>query len=219
MKNNTEKDSSSLYSSTKTNSSSKNEDIFPKQRPRAGIKSKVNNFQAGRHTVAVPLNSFSGISHNASFQSKLKFFNNGKPAQKFQHMPIAHDKVISEENDKKENMNIKKIAHNKEDKNKKIKNEKDDIDCNMNINKIIESKNNNSNNSNNINNTNKNNEENNNNIYSKNSKESYLSSELKSENENESENNNNMNDSVEKNTNKEPNLLDLHMNTNKIKEI
>ena len=158
MKNNTEKDSSSLYSSTKTNSSSKNEDIFPKQRPRAGIKSKVNNFQAGRHTVAVPLNSFSGISHNASFQSKLKFFNNGKPAQKFQHMPIAHDKVISEENDKKDNMNIKKIPHNKEDKNKKIKNEKDDIDCNMNINKIIESKNNNSNNSNNINNTNKNND-------------------------------------------------------------
>ena len=137
MKNNTEKDSSSLYSSTKTNSSSKNEDIFPKQRPRAGIKSKVNNFQAGRHTVAVPLNSFSGISHNASFQSKLKFFNNGKPAQKFQHMPIAHDKVISEENDKKDNMNIKKIPHNKEDKNKKIKNEKD---------------------SNNINNTNKNND-------------------------------------------------------------
>ena len=73
-------------------------------------------------------------------------------------MPIAHDKVISEENDKKDNMNIKKIPHNKEDKNKKIKNEKDDIDCNMNINKIIESKNNNSNNSNNINNTNKNND-------------------------------------------------------------
>ena len=158
MKNNTEKDSSSLYSSTKINSSSKNDDIFPKQRPRGGIKSKINNFQSGRHTVAVPLNSFSGISHNASFQSKLKFFNNGKPTQKFQHMPIAHDKVITEENDKKDSMNIKKIAHNKEDKNKKGKNEKDDIDCNININNIIEAKNNNSNNSNNINNSNKNND-------------------------------------------------------------
>ena len=119
MKYNTEKDSSSLYSSTKTNSSSKNEDIFPKQRPRAGIKSKINNFQPGRHTVAVPLNSFSGISHNASFQSKLKFFNNGKPAQKFQHVPLTHDKSIPEENDKIDNMNFKKIAQNKEDKNKK----------------------------------------------------------------------------------------------------
>ena len=83
MKNNKEKDSSSLNSSTKTNSSSKNEDIFAKQRPRGGIKSKINNFQPGRHTIAVPLNSFNGISHNASFQSKLKFFNNGKPTPKF----------------------------------------------------------------------------------------------------------------------------------------
>ena len=61
MKNNKEKDSSSLNSSTKTNSSSKNEDIFAKQRPRGGIKSKINNFQPGRHTIAVPLNSFNGI--------------------------------------------------------------------------------------------------------------------------------------------------------------
>ena len=160
MKYNTIKDSSSLNSTIKTNSSSKNEDIFSKQRPRGGIKSKINNFQPGRHTVAVPLNSFSGISHNASFQSKLKFFNNGKPTQKFQHVPLAHDKVISEDNDKKDNTNIKKIGQNKDDKNKKIKTEKDDIDCNMNINKIIESKNSNSNNSNNINNTNNTNKNN-----------------------------------------------------------
>ena len=117
MKNNKDGDSSNHYSSTKTNSSSKNDDndIFAKNRQRGGIKSKINNFQPGRHTVAVPLNSFSGISHNASFQSKLLFFNAGKTGKKFQHAPVTHDKVITEESEKKENK-IKKSAFNKDDK-------------------------------------------------------------------------------------------------------
>lgn len=159
MYNNKEGDSSSHNSSTKTNSSSLNEDndVFPKNRPRGGIKSKINNFQPGRHTVAVPLNSFSGISHNASFQSKLLFFNGGKPRPKFQHIP--HDKSIPEENDKKENLNIKKTTLNKDDKNKKPKIEKDDLDSNININKILDSKNN----TNSISNKNTNNSNNNNN--------------------------------------------------------
>ena len=159
MKNNKDGDSSNHYSSTKTNSSSKNDDndIFAKNRPRGGIKSKINNFQPGRHTVAVPLNSFSGISHNASFQSKLLFFNGGKPRPKYQHTP--HDKAIVEENDKKENLNIKKTTLNKEDKNKKTKIEKDDLDSNININKLLDAKNstNSSKNTNNNSNSNSNN--------------------------------------------------------------
>ena len=144
MKNNKEKDNSSHFSSAKTSSSPIEEDIdmFPKTRPRGGIKSKINTFQQGRNTITVPLNSFSGISHNANFQSKLLFFNGGKPRQKFQHIPIAHEKVITEE---KEN-NMRKTMLNKDDKFQKSKNEKIDLDNNININKIVESKNNNNNN-------------------------------------------------------------------------
>ena len=158
MKNNKDGDSSNHYSSTKTNSSSKNDDndIFAKNRQRGGIKSKINNFQPGRHTVAVPLNSFSGISHNASFQSKLLFFNGGKTRPKYQHTP--HDKATVEENDKKENLNIKKTTLNKEDKNKKTKIEKDDLDSNININKLLDSKNN-TNSSKNTNNNSNNNDD------------------------------------------------------------
>lgn len=146
MKNN--KDDDNFYSG-KTNSSSKGEngDMLQKIRPRCGVKSnKVNNnnFQSGRHTVAVPLTNFSGISHNASFQSKLLFFNGGKTRPKFQHIPVNHDKVISEENDKID-IKLKKIGSIKDDKNKKVKNDKDDLDSNININKIVESKNANTN--------------------------------------------------------------------------
>ena len=154
MKNNKEFDSSSHLSSAKTNSSLINEDndLLPNTRPRGGIKSKINAFQPQRHTVAVPLNNFSGISHNASFQSKLLFFNGGKPKKTY-HYPIAHDKVITEEKDKKENI-FKKNTLNIEDKSKKTKIEKDDLDSNININKLLDTKNNN--NSNNSNNSNKN---------------------------------------------------------------
>ena len=146
MKNNNEEDKSSHFSSAKTSSSftEEDKDLFPKSRPRGGIKSKLNNFQPGpgRHTIAVPLNSFSGISHNASFQSKLLFFNAGKPRPKFQNIPIAHEKVITEE---KEN-NMRKTMLNKDDIFQKNKNDKIDLDNNININKIVESKNNNNNN-------------------------------------------------------------------------
>ena len=165
MKKNKEDDKSSLFSSAKTSASLTNEDsdLFPKSRPRGGgggIKSKINNFQAGRHTVAVPLNSFSGISHNASFQSKLLFFNAGKTGKKFQHAPVTHDKVITEESEKKENK-IKKSAFNKDDKIQKTKNEKNeniDLENNININKIMDSKTNNNSNKNNNNNNNNDND-------------------------------------------------------------
>ena len=141
MKNNKEIDSSSQLSSAKTNSSLINEDndLLPNTRPRGGIKSKINAFQPQRHTVAVPLNNFSGISHNASFQSKLLFFNGGKPKKTY-HYPIAHDKVITEEKDKKENI-LKKNTLNIEDKSKKTKIEKDDLDSNININKLLDANN------------------------------------------------------------------------------
>ena len=113
---NKKEDNSSNYSTSKTNSSSinkdqnlKNEednDLFPKPRQRVGIKNKMNNNQLGRATMSVPLSSFNGISHNASFQSKLLFFNGGKPRPKFQHIPYAHEK-ISEDNQKKININNK----------------------------------------------------------------------------------------------------------------
>ena len=147
MKNKKEYDKSSQFSSAQTSSSlmEENSDIYLKSRPRGGIKSKINNFQQGRHTVAVPLNTFSGVSHNASFQSKLLFFNAGKPRPKVQHIPMAHDKVITEEKEKeKENKNQKSIV-NKDDKYQKTKYEKIDLDNNININKIMDSKNNNRN--------------------------------------------------------------------------
>ena len=119
---NKKEDNSSYYSTSKTNSSSinkdqnlKNEednDLFPKQRQRVGIKNKMNINQPGRATISVPLSSFNGISHNASFQSKLLFFNGGKPRPKFQHIPYAHER-ISEDNKKK---NILNNMNNKFDK-------------------------------------------------------------------------------------------------------
>ena len=113
---NKKEDNSSNYSTSKTNSSSinkdqnlKNEednDLFPKPRQRVGIKNKMNINQPGRATISVPLSSFNGISHNASFQSKLLFFNGGKPRPKFQHIPYAHER-IAEDNKKKNNINNK----------------------------------------------------------------------------------------------------------------
>ena len=167
MKNKKEDEKINHNSKVKTNSSSKNEDTFSKDseddffqktRPRGGIKSKINNFQAGRNTISVPITKFSGISPNADFQSKLSFFNGGKPHTKFKHMPLPQDKVIKEETEKKENK-IKK-AFNKEEPNKKKNDNNDDIDSNININSLLNSKNNNSNNynSNNKSNNNINNE-------------------------------------------------------------
>ena len=127
-------------SSIKTNSSSINEDTeydkYQKTRARGGIKSKANNFQAGRNTICVPMSNFSGISSNASFQSKLLFFNGGKPPPK--QKKIGTSKAITEESEKKNKI------------------EKDDINSNININNLLNSKNNN-NKSNNANtNANKN---------------------------------------------------------------
>ena len=167
MKNRKEDEKINHNSKVKTNSSSKNEDtfsndsendFFQKTRPRGGIKSKINNFQAGRNTISVPITKFSGISPNADFQSKLSFFNGGKPHTKFKHMPLPQDKVIKEETEKKENK-IKK-TFNKEEPNKKKNDNNDDIDSNININSLLNSKNNNSNNynSNNKSNNNINNE-------------------------------------------------------------
>ena len=124
-------------SSIKTNSSSINEDTendkYQKTRARGGIKSKANNFQAGRNTICVPMSNFSGISSNASFQSKLLFFNGGKPPPK--QKKIGTSKAITEESEKKNKI------------------EKDDINSNININNLLNSKNNNNINSNiNINN-------------------------------------------------------------------
>ena len=162
---NKKEDNSSNYSTSKTNSSSinkdqnlKNEednDLFPKQRQRVGIKNKMNINQPGRATISVPLSSFNGISHNASFQSKLLFFNGGKPRPKFQHIPYAHER-IAEDNKKKNNINNKfdkkfekkvekknekKIEKKEEKKIEKNKYEKafNDINSNTNTNHNINS--------------------------------------------------------------------------------
>ena len=157
------------FSTDKTNSSSINKDTFSKNeedelyhktRTRGGVKHKINNFQPGRATISVPLSSFSGISHNASFQSKLLFFNGGKPRPKFQHIPYAHEKV-PEDSKKKNPLNkFEKKTEKKVEKKveKKNENDFDDIDSNININQIMESKNKNTNNDNkNSSNDNKNN--------------------------------------------------------------
>ena len=156
MINNKEDDS---FSTAKTNSSSINKDtsskneedeLYHKTRTRGGVKHKINNFQPGRATISVPLSSFSGISHNASFQSKLLFFNGGKPRPKFQHIPYAHEKV-PEDSKKKNPLNkIEKKTEKKVEKKveKKNENDIDDIDSNININQIMESKNKNTNNDN-----------------------------------------------------------------------
>ena len=130
MSNKKEEDSSN-FSSTKTNSStinkdntSKNEedDIFYKARIRGGIKHKSNNYQPGRATISVPLTSFSGISHNASFQSKLLFFNGGKPRPKFQHIPYPNERVP--EDNKKKTINKNDIKKNEKKVEKKIEKKK-----------------------------------------------------------------------------------------------
>jgi hypothetical protein len=156
MINNKEADS---FSTAKTNSSSINKDtsskneedeLYHKTRTRGGVKHKINNFQPGRATISVPLSSFSGISHNASFQSKLLFFNGGKPRPKFQHIPYAHEKV-PEDSKKKNPLNkFEKKTEKKVEKKveKKNENDFDDIDSNININQIMESKNKNTNNDN-----------------------------------------------------------------------
>ena len=156
MSNKKEDDS---FSTAKTNSSSINKDtsskneedeLYHKTRTRGGVKHKINNFQPGRATISVPLSSFSGISHNASFQSKLLFFNGGKPRPKFQHIPYAHEKV-PEDSKKKNPLNkFEKKTEKKVEKKveKKNENDFDDIDSNININQIMESKNKNTNNDN-----------------------------------------------------------------------
>ena len=156
MSNNKEDDS---FSTAKTNSSSINKDtsskneedeLYHKTRTRWGVKHKINNFQPGRANISVPLSSFNGISHNASFQSKLLFFNGGKPRPKFQHIPYAHEKV-PEDSKKKNPLNkIEKKTEKKVEKKveKKNENDIDDIDSNININQIMESKNKNTNNDN-----------------------------------------------------------------------
>ena len=157
------KENSSNFSST-INKDSKNEednDIYSKTRQRVGIKNKINNNQAGRATVSVPLSSFNSISHNASFQSKVLFFNGGKP-RKFQHIPYAHERIpednkqkntnykIDKKDDKKIEKKLEKKIEKKEDKkeDKKIekkeekkedKNVEKNIDSNININQIINS--------------------------------------------------------------------------------
>jgi len=142
------------------NFSSKNEeddDLLSKARQRAGIKNKINNNQPGRATVSVPLSSFNSISHNASFQSKLLFFNGGKP-RKFQHIPYPNERIpednkqknINNKLDKKEEKKIEKKVEKKIEKKEDKKIEKN-INMNVNINQIINSEKQNQNNKNKIN--------------------------------------------------------------------
>ena len=151
MKNIKEDNNSSHSSSEKTNSSSFNDETEDSPKFRQRFRAPMNNNFKGRKTVAVPLYSFSGISHEASFKSKLQFFNS-KAHQKPQNNTLSLHNAIQEEPEKKENK-YKKNNFNKEDKNKKTKNDNDDIDSNININQILDSKDNN-------NNTNNNNENN-----------------------------------------------------------
>ena len=166
------------FSTAKTNSSSINnnpsknedddEDFFSSRARGGNNKYKANNnCQPGRATISVPLSSFNGISHSASFQSKLLFFNGGKPRPKFKHIPFANEKVPE---DSKKKPVINKIEKKVEKKNE---NDNDDIKLNINsINKLyeLESKNTNNGNKNNNNNSNiiKNNNNNNNNNNSNN---------------------------------------------------
>ena len=105
---NKNENSSNFSSAINKDQSSKNEEddeIYSKARQRAGIKNKIYNNQAGRATVSVPLSSFNSISHNASFQSKVLFFNGGGKPRKFQHIPYAHERIPEE--------NKQKITNNK----------------------------------------------------------------------------------------------------------
>ena len=184
------------FSTAKTNSSSINnnpsknededEDFFSSRARGGNNKYKANNnCQPGRATISVPLSSFNGISHSASFQSKLLFFNGGKPRPKFKHIPFANEKIPEDSK--------KKPAINKIEKKVEKKNENDNDEIKLNINSInklyeLESKNtnnaikNNNNNSNiikNNNNNNNNNNSNNNNI--KNIVKNKISTDIKKE--------------------------------------
>lgn len=149
------------FSTAKTNSSSLNkdnhsskkeeDDFIHKSKTRGGIKHKINFFQPGRATISVPISSFHGISHNASFQSKLLFFNGGKSRPKFQHIPYPHERVsednkkniIINKNEKKIEKKVEKKIEKKVEKKieKKKENDLDDIDSNININQIMEARN------------------------------------------------------------------------------
>ena len=111
--------------------------------------------------MSVPLSSFNSISHNASFQSKLLFFNGGKP-RKFQHIPYPNERIpednkqkninnINNKLDKKEEKKIEKKVEKKIEKKEDKKIEKN-INTNININQIINSEKQNQNSKNKINN-------------------------------------------------------------------
>ena len=102
MKNIKEDNNSSHSSSEKTNSSSFNEESEDSPKFRQRFRAPINNNFKGRKTVAVPLYSFSGISHEASFKSKLQFFNS-KAHQKPQNNTLSLHNAIQEEPEKKEN--------------------------------------------------------------------------------------------------------------------
>ena len=143
MKNTKEERNLSNFSSEKTNSSSFNDESEKSPKFKQRFKPSMNNNPKGRKTVAVPLYAFNGINHDASFKSKLQFFNS-KANQKSQHSSLPFRNSTIEEIEIEKNDNKYK---------KKTKNENDDIDSNININKILDSKNNN----NNTNNTKENN--------------------------------------------------------------
>jgi hypothetical protein len=129
---NTKEGNSSNFSSSinkdQTSKAEEDDELFSKARPRMGLKNKMNNNQVGR-TVSVPLSSFSGISHNASFQSKILFFNGGKP-RKFQHIPYASEKTPEDKKqktnkiDKKEEKKVEKKTEKKIEKKEEKKEEK-----------------------------------------------------------------------------------------------
>ena len=142
MKNTKEERNLSNFSSEKTNSSSFNDESEKSPKYKQRFKPSMNNIPKGRKTVAVPLYAFNGINHDASFKSKLQFFNS-KANQKSQHssLPFRNSTIEEIEIEKKDNKFKKKTKND------------DDIDSNININKIIDSNNTN----NNTNNTSENN--------------------------------------------------------------
>ena len=81
MKNKEEKNLSN-FSSEKTSSSTVNDESEKSPKIRQRFKPSMNNIPKGRKTVMVPLYTLDGINHEASFKSKLQFFNskaNQKP--------------------------------------------------------------------------------------------------------------------------------------------
>ena len=57
------------------------------------IKDRVSIFQQGKGKVLSQPKAYSGISHSESFQSKLLFFNGGKPLKKFQPIPFETEDI------------------------------------------------------------------------------------------------------------------------------